>query len=183
MDCPERPRDTHARSTLAQSYLSYKDDQNKNNPRTTMILSQTAQYGLRAVLYLSEHDTEGPLRVEDIANALDVPRNYLSKILHVLARAGMLTSTRGPHGGFVLSRRADSLTLDEVVRHFDDFPTERRCVLGHEICSDTTPCAAHERWKEVATSVRAFFRETTVADLADIAEGPGIEVPPKVSGG
>ena len=147
-----------------------------------MILSQTAQYGLRAVLYLSEHDAEGPLRVEDIAGALKVPRNYLSKILHVLARAGMLTSTRGPHGGFVLARRADRLTLDEIVRHFDDFPTERRCVLGHEVCSDTTPCAAHERWKEVATSVRAFFRETTVADLAEAGEELGISAPNKVSG-
>ena len=131
-----------------------------------MILSQTAQYALRAILHLAEADGDGPVRVDDIARALDVPRNYLSKILHGLARAEILHSTRGPYGGFELAKPAVALMLSEVVEQFDSFPSERRCVLGRDVCSDDTPCQAHDRWKEVAAAVRSFFRETTVAELS-----------------
>ena len=61
-----------------------------------MILSQTATYALKAVLFLVESRDADLARAEDIAAALKVPRNYLSKILHTLARDGILTSTRGP---------------------------------------------------------------------------------------
>ena len=132
-----------------------------------MILSQTAQYAVRAIIYLSEHESEAPLRVDDIAGGLDVPRNYLSKILHVLARAGLLTSTRGPRGGFELARAAESLPLAEVVEHFDHTPDERQCLLGRESCSDRKPCHAHGRWKEVAVAVRSFLDETSIAELIE----------------
>ena len=58
-----------------------------------MILSQTAEHALRAVLYLAQREDE-LVRVGDIAEALSIPRNYLSKILHLLAREGVLASTR-----------------------------------------------------------------------------------------
>ncbi|RMH18750.1 MAG: Rrf2 family transcriptional regulator [Gemmatimonadetes bacterium] len=130
------------------------------------MLSQTAVYALRAVLYLSERGAEEPVRVDDIARDLDVPRNYLSKILHALARDGVLASLRGPRGGFSLAVPAARLPLARVVEVFDDLGDERRCLLGRPVCSDHTPCAAHARWKSIATQVRAFFSETTVADLS-----------------
>ena len=137
-----------------------------------MILSQTAVYALRAMLCLAEKAGEGPLRVDDIAAELDVPRNYLSKILHVLGRAGLLTSTRGPGGGFSLAQPAGGLTLFEVVRHFDDIPEASACLLGREVCSDTDPCPAHLHWKGVSAQVRDFFQETTLADLSRDAPIP-----------
>lgn len=131
-----------------------------------MVLSQTAVYALKASLYLAEHHGSEPVRVDDIASALDVPRNYLSKILHVLARGGALESTRGPKGGFQLGKRPDEMTLSEIVDHFDDFVGGSTCLLGRTECSDANPCAAHTRWKAAALAVRAFFNETTLADLA-----------------
>jgi Rrf2 family protein len=131
-----------------------------------MIISQTAQYALRAVVHLSEHGSEGPLRVDDIAGALAVPRNYLSKILHVLARVGLLSSSRGPNGGFELARPPEELLLADVLEPFGALPDERRCLLGQEVCSDRDPCLAHERWKGVSAAVRDFFNRTTVAELA-----------------
>ena len=62
-----------------------------------MLLSQTSEYALRAVLYIAECD--GPVSVGEIAEAVGVPQNYLSKTLHQLARAGVLRSARGPAGG------------------------------------------------------------------------------------
>lgn len=130
-----------------------------------MILSQTAVYALKAVLYLAENGGQDPLRVDDIARGLDVPRNYLSKILHVQARAGLLESTRGPRGGFRLSRDPAQLFLADVIASFDDIAFGSGCLLGRERCSDDAPCAAHARWRNVSASVRAFLSETTIQDL------------------
>lgn len=130
------------------------------------MLSQTGEYALRAVLFLARESAGGPVRVDDVAAGLDVPRNYLSKILHTLARSGLLDSTRGPHGGFELAVPASGLSLARVVEEFDPPPDRSGCLLGREACRDDDPCAAHDRWKAVADSVRLFFEETTVADLA-----------------
>ena len=137
-----------------------------------MILSQTAVYALKAVLYLAEAKGDEPVRVDQVAEALDVPRNYLSKILYSLARTGILTSTRGPRGGFRLTADASALTLSQVVDPFDEVVVRSGCLLGRERCSDENPCAAHARWKDVSTSVKAFFQETTVKDLSDQGPAP-----------
>jgi Rrf2 family protein len=136
------------------------------------MLSQTAEYALRAVLYLAEHGGARTVRVAEMAGALRIPQNYLSKILHLLARAGVLVSTRGKTGGFQLAVPATRLRLYEIVAPFDRMDERRRCLLGRPRCSDGTACAAHTRWKEVADRVTSFFRETTVADLLRTATVP-----------
>lgn len=130
-----------------------------------MMLSQTAEYALRGVLYLAELPKDSLTPVGTVADALQVPRNYLSKILYELTRRGILSSLRGPHGGFALARDPARLTLAEVVEPFDPF--EDRCLLMRRQCSETDPCLAHTQWKDVAGQVRCFFRQTTVADLLE----------------
>ncbi|HUH12967.1 MAG TPA: Rrf2 family transcriptional regulator [Longimicrobiales bacterium] len=129
------------------------------------MLSDTAEYALRAVLYIAQHAEERPLRAEEIAKALAVPRNYLSKILHVLAKEKVLRSTRGPHGGFQLAVAAERLPLHRIVTPFDPMEARRTCLLGRPQCSDRNPCPAHERWKGISEQVGTFFRNTTVAAL------------------
>lgn len=138
----------------------------------TIMLSQTAEYALRAVLYLAERADDRTVRVGEMAQALRIPRNYLSKILHRLARADVLTSTRGKTGGFQLAVPADRLRLSEIVAPFDRIDERRRCLLGRPQCNDRTACAAHSRWKDVADTVATFFRETTVAELLSDAAVP-----------
>jgi len=128
------------------------------------LLSQTAEYALRAVLVIAEQDGR-PLGSARLAQQLGIPPNYLSKILHQLAREGVLESTRGKTGGFKLSRPAARLYLLDVIRPFDQVLDRRSCLLGRPVCSDQTACAAHERWKQVSERLDAFFRDTTIADL------------------
>jgi Rrf2 family protein len=148
------------------------------SPRFSM-LSQTAEYALRTVLYLAAEKQDSLFRVSEIAEDLDVPRNYLSKTLHQLARAGVLTSSRGKHGGFRLTKSPATLTLAEVVAPFDGPTGARICLLGRTACSDSDPCPAHGRWKAVSTEVSTFFRETTVGDLL---AGPAARPPRKGRG-
>jgi Rrf2 family protein len=139
--------------------------------RRSDVLNQTAEYALRAVLHLAESYPGTPTRVADIADALDVPHNYLSKVLHVLAREGILESSRGPSGGFWLARPPEKLLLAHVISPFD--PIEDRCLLMRRRCSDLTPCIAHHQWKDVALKLRGFFRETSVADIVGAARADG----------
>jgi len=136
-----------------------------------MWLNSTAQNALQAVLHLAEVGGSAPVRVGDIATALGVPRNYLSKTMHILAREGILVSTRGPRGGFALAHPPERLVLAHVVRPFVATGA-RRCLVGRATCSDATPCAAHHQWSRVAASVEGFFGDTTIADLLQSAPSP-----------
>ena len=127
------------------------------------MFSQTTEYALRAVLHIAAHAAGAPVRAHELATAIGVPQNYLSKTLHQLARAGILTSTRGPTGGFELAVPAESLTLQRIASTFEAPP--RRCLLGHGTCGEIPSCRAHARWAPIATALQTFFGTTTVADL------------------
>lgn len=133
------------------------------------MLSQTAEYALRALLRLAEDRGPDPLPADVISTELGVPKNYLSKILHALGRRGIVRSSRGPQGGFRLAVPADELSLASIVEVFDPqlLAEQNRCLLGQTVCSDDEPCLAHDHWKAVSASVQNFFRRTTLADLVE----------------
>ena len=129
-----------------------------------MWLSSTAQQAIQAVLCIAGSTDGGPVRVAEIASVIGCPRNYLSKTLHLMTRAGVLRSERGPKGGFRLASPPDRITLAHVVAPFEPVG-ERRCLIGRPTCGDANPCAAHHRWKKVAGGVDDFFNKTTIASL------------------
>jgi Rrf2 family nitric oxide-sensitive transcriptional repressor len=127
------------------------------------MLSQTVEYALRAVVYLARRYPD-PVRVAEIADAVEAPRNYLAKVLGALARADLLASSRGPSGGFELTRVPSSIALADVVAAVEG-TEERQCLLGTGRCGDNPNCPAHRRWAPVANAVDDFFGKTTLADL------------------
>ena len=136
------------------------------------MLSQTAEYALRTVLHIAS-TSEGPAQAEAMARSLRIPRNYLSKILHRLAQAGVLVSSRGRNGGFILAQPPKRIPLSAVVGVFDRIEPRRECLLGQSVCSDARACAAHYKWREVSESLERFYNETTIADLLTAEKGEG----------
>lgn len=130
-----------------------------------MRLSQTSEYALRAVLHLAGEGKERAITANEIADFLGVPRNYLSKVLHHLRQRGILTSTRGPGGGFRLARDPSEVVLADVIEPHDPVSDERACLLGRPRCLDSDPCPAHDRWQAVSETLNRFFHETTIAVL------------------
>ena len=129
------------------------------------MLSSTADYALRAILALARNAGAGALRADEIAEATGAPRNYMGKTLNALAKAGIVTSARGPLGGFRLARSAADLTVADVVALFDERPPKRHCLLGNRACDPIHPCTAHHRWTDIATARHVPLATTTVADL------------------
>lgn len=130
-----------------------------------MILSRSGEYALLALLYLASQPADVPVRVSEIAESLDVPANYLSKLLHRLARGGVLRSVRGPHGGFVLATAPDEICLADALRPIEAGRLEPRCLLGRPECRDDDPCAAHDEWQSLSQHIDSFLAETTLSSL------------------
>ena len=129
------------------------------------MLSQTAEYALRAALYLARNGGDQPIPADRIADELGAPRNYLSKTLHELAKLKVVEGVRGPTGGFRLAVPPGELTLYELIGHFDELNRRDMCLLSARRCDSRTPCAAHGRWSEIADRVAEPLRTTTLAHL------------------
>jgi Rrf2 family iron-sulfur cluster assembly transcriptional regulator len=141
------------------------------------MLSSTSDYALRAILVLAQASDGRPLRADQIARATGSPANYLAKTLNALAKAGLVTSTRGPFGGFVLAIPAKQLSVARIIDCFDEQRPQTRCLLGSAPCDPRRPCAAHHRWTAIKSARRAALADTTVADLlGDTASAPNRHV-------
>lgn len=132
------------------------------------MLSRTAESAVRAALVLAREYGHRAVSAEEIASILGAPRNYLSKTLNALARRGILTSARGPGGGYALAVSPDVLTVADIVEVFADANVAgARCVLLDAPCDPAHPCAAHERWTKVTSEARKPLMRTTLGELRD----------------
>lgn len=121
------------------------------------------------MIYLARQPAGRPVPADRIAEALRAPANYLSKTLRLLAREGLLESTRGPGGGFRLAVPAEEITIERLSRIFDDPRPNRACLLGGRLCDERNPCGAHARWEALRRRTSEALRSTTVSDL--LSEG------------
>ncbi|MBI3872142.1 MAG: Rrf2 family transcriptional regulator [candidate division Zixibacteria bacterium] len=138
-----------------------------NYPRG--MISRTAEYAVRAMAALRE-SPGGRTGTATLSRTVGVPANYLSKILHALGRAGLVEATRGPGGGFRLSRPANRISAYEVVCLFDDVEGQRRCFLGNRTCNAANACGAHRSWSRVWDGYELFLKEMTLDRLTPPAE-------------
>ena len=127
------------------------------------MLSQTTEYALRAFIHVAR-EAPRSIRLQEIAAAVDAPPRYLAKILGELTRAGYLTSTRGPAGGYTLAPGQSSVALASIAAVFEE-STHHRCLLGSGPCGSNPDCPVHQRWAPIASSMISFFARTTVAEL------------------
>ncbi|HEX9082816.1 MAG TPA: Rrf2 family transcriptional regulator [Holophagaceae bacterium] len=137
-------------------------------------LSQTTGYALRALRCLEEPGGP-PILVETIAEFTSIPRSYLSKLVHRLAKRGLVVARRGHHGGVVLARRASEITLEEISEAIDGTSWRSRCLLGLHSCSAETPCVLHDDWAHLRDDILARLGQVTLQDM-DRHHDPGVEL-------
>lgn len=138
------------------------------------MISQTAEYALRAAVVLAENHGQC-LTTQRIAEAAGIPGDYLSKVLQLMNRAGLVQAQRGLHGGFRLLRDPDELTLLDVVGAVEQLPRYTRCPLGRPEHVSTL-CRLHHRLDAAMASVESALARTTVAEV--IPDQPSIRIQP-----
>lgn len=136
------------------------------------MISQTAEYALRAAICLAQHP-ETPLTTAEIARCTKVPESYLSKVLKALAKGEIVISKRGLHGGYILGHPIDSLPLLNIINAVDPIKRIESCPLKLGAHS-TNLCALHKRINHSIELMEDVFRNSTIQT---ILEEPSKSIP------
>jgi Rrf2 family protein len=126
------------------------------------MISQTAEYALRAIVYLAGQDQ--PRTTAQMAEVTHVPAGYLAKVMQQLGRAGLVHSQRGLKGGFTLAREPEELSVLEVIDAVDPIRRFPECPLGIP-SHGRRLCPLHFRLDQAAQMVEDALGETNVAEL------------------
>ena len=132
-----------------------------------MMFGATATHALRALAHLAaREDAATPALGRELAREVGVPADYLSKVLATLARAGLLTATRGAKGGYRLARPPVEITLLEIVQPIEGKRVRPGCLLRpDQPCPENAQCSAHAAWAGAKAAYVAFLETTTLADI------------------
>ena len=132
-----------------------------------IMISKTSLKIIQALLELAKvpiGEAEGVVR---IAQRIKAPQNYLGKVLQGMAGQGLVISQKGLKGGFRLAKTPVEITLYDIVGSIEDLKAWEGCFMGKSICSNSSPCTAHQRWAKVRDSYMDFLKNTTIADLKE----------------
>jgi Rrf2 family protein len=145
------------------------------------MLSNTSKYGIRAVIYLANQpDSDVKIGIKKISDDLDLPTPFLAKILQLLTKQKILSSTKGPNGGFSLLKDSKSITLLDIVTTIDGEDVFTNCILHNRPCSivhkDRLPCALHEDYAKIGKEIMALFKKKTVYSLVKGLHKTGKEI-------
>ncbi len=132
-------------------------------------LSQSMGY---AVLALAQMDPLGRELVlaADVAEAANIPKPYLAKVLARLQAAGIVSGKRGQGGGLRLTRPASAITLIEVADAIEGEGWRTACLLGIPGCSEGKPCPMHDYWGAARAEIAARLQSTTLDRVRDFTE-------------
>lgn len=131
------------------------------------MLSKKSKYGIRAVLYLClhSHQNMSPIGGKQISESLKMPLAFTVKILQELAKKNIISSAKGPGGGFYLSKMNCQSTLMDLLKVFGDDDYFTCCAIGLPDCSDERPCPIHESVKKSREEMKIVFEKKTISEL------------------
>ena len=131
------------------------------------MLSNTSKYAIRALIYLALFaSNEKKAGIKEISKNLDIPTPFLGKILQMLAKHNLLSSTKGPHGGFSLYKPAMDISIMEIIEIIDGSDSFDTCVIRTSKCDNDAPCSMHEKIGPLRMEMKKIYETETVADLA-----------------
>ena len=143
-----------------------------------MLFSTKAEYGVRLMVELGRQPSTGPVSLNAIAEAENLPLSYLEHLVAKLRTAGLVKSTRGAHGGYSLARPADEIEMIEVVEAlegqiapmecFHETP-EGKVLCSHEADSDRS-CATKLLWTRVQNGVNRALAGPTLGELVEFSK-------------
>ncbi|MGX6447434.1 RrF2 family transcriptional regulator [Patulibacter sp. S7RM1-6] len=150
-----------------------------------MIFTTKAEYGVRLMVRLGELPGDEPVSLKSVAEAERLPLAYLERIVALLRRAGLVSSTRGAHGGYRLARPAEEIRMDEVVLALEGAVAPMSCFVDDRagdrdrdrvLCSHLedsgTGCATKLLWARVQGGVHRALQQTTLAELVTFQSPP-----------
>jgi Rrf2 family transcriptional regulator, iron-sulfur cluster assembly transcription factor len=135
------------------------------------MLSNTSKYAIRAVIYIAVYAVDNQkIGIKKISDALDIPSPFLGKILQILVRRKILSSTKGPNGGFGIGKNPDTVTLYDIIIELEGTDLFNTCLLGAGSCEshkeENTYCALHNEFSEARKQLVDLYKRKTIGELA-----------------
>ena len=132
-----------------------------------MKLSSKGRYAVMAMADLARADAKGPVTLAEIASRQEISQSYLEQLFARLRRGGVVTSVRGPGGGYRLARPADEIDIAEIILAVDEPVRAIRCagMASRGCLSGGERCLTHDLWEELGDQIHLFLSGVTLADV------------------
>jgi Rrf2 family iron-sulfur cluster assembly transcriptional regulator len=129
-----------------------------------MKLTTKGRYAVTAMLDLALHDNNVPVNLADISTRQVISLAYLEQLFSRLRKEGLVSSARGPGGGYKLAKAASEISLSQIIDAVDESVDATRCG-GQMNCQGEEQCLTHDLWEDLSTQIRGFMTGVTLADL------------------
>lgn len=139
------------------------------------MLSNSCIYGIRAVIYLAGQPQKQKTGIKQISSDLRLPAPFLAKILQQLAKQRILSSSKGPHGGFSFLKDPARLTLLDIINSIDGHDTFSRCIMHSGQCDggdSTEHCVLHDEYEKPRQDLINLFSKMTINELVSKSPNP-----------
>jgi len=131
-----------------------------------MRLTTKGRYAVTAMLDLALHYDDGPITLADISQRQGISLSYLEQLFSKLRKKGLVDSTRGPGGGYRLSRPNHDIAIAEVISAVDEKVDATKCG-GLSNCHGDTQCLTHDLWTDLSEQIFQFLSGISLGDLVD----------------
>lgn len=139
------------------------------------MISKSCKYAIRAAVFIaSQAGNNKKLSVKEIADKIEAPPAFTAKILQTLNKHKIVTSLKGPYGGFFCEAYQLNLPVRDIVNAIDGTAVFRECVMGLRLCSDEHPCPMHYQYVEIRNNLLQSFQQTTLGSLASELSGGNV---------
>ena len=136
------------------------------------MISKACKYGIRAAIFVASRAKEGvKFNVKQIAKEVDAPEAFMAKILQILNKQRIITSLKGPYGGFYIEEFQLKQPIINIVSAIDGMSVFNECGLGLKQCSEKHPCPMHNQYKMAREAFLNAFQQTTIVQLAQQVNG------------
>lgn len=132
-----------------------------------MKLSTRSRYGVRLMLALGISDNNRPVFLKEIARSEKISGKYLSQIIIPLKASGLVTTFRGAHGGYLLSRPASQIRLREIIEPLEGDLSMVDCVSNTDVCDRSAECVTREVWCRMGSMLAEYLDSVTLEDLVN----------------
>ena len=133
-----------------------------------MIFSKACEYGIRATVLIAQHSLNNDrVSLKLIAKEIASPEAFTAKILQSLSKNKIVTSVKGPNGGFEIEKeQMQKLKLYQIVLAIDGEDIMDGCGLGLKACNPKKPCPIHDKYMEIRSNLGKMLSETSIYELA-----------------
>ena len=132
-----------------------------------MRLSTRARYGTRLMLELALNFDKGTIFLKDIAKREEISEKYLSHLVIPLRASGLISSSRGAHGGYRLAKYPSQITLNEIVKTLEGGISCVECVENPTVCPRVSKCATRGIWEKLDEKISDELSSVTLEDLVN----------------